>query len=142
MTARGRVALAAFGFLLLDFLFSFTRPRERARRAEVITREANREPALRRLDGSAAAFDRRFFFFLESARRRLPADAAGIALLVPAPTEAHRDLAGYQFSPRPVVPFSSGVPGGWILAVYGDARPDGWRELASIPGGALLTRSP
>ncbi|MGE5276902.1 MAG: hypothetical protein ACM3SU_07900 [Acidobacteriota bacterium] len=144
MKARRRVALAAFGFLLLVLTASPNRPRELSRRLRLVAHDAGRDLALRRLDGSSAAFDRRYFFFLESARRRLPARAAGVAVQVPAPTEAFRDLALYHFAPLPALLVKSvaEVPSGWVLAVYGAARPDGWREIARVSDGALLARAP
>jgi len=142
MRARRRVALAAFGFLLLVLIAAPNRPRELSRRLRLVAHDAGRDLALRRLDGSSAAFDRRYFFFLESARRRLPARAAGVAVQVPAPTEAFRDLALYVLAPLPALLAPRVVPDGWVLAVYGPARPEGWREIALVAGGALLERTP
>jgi len=142
MRARRRVALAAFGFLLLVLIAAPNRPRELSRRLRLVAHDAGRDLALRRLDGSSAAFDRRYFFFLESVRRRLPARAAGVAVLVPAPTESFRDLALYVFAPLPALLAPRVVPEGWVLAVYGPARPEGWREIARVPDGALLERTP
>lgn len=142
MRARRRVALAAFGFLLLVLVAAPNRPRELSRRLRLVAHDAGRDLALRRLDGSSAAFDRRFFFFLESARRRLPPGASGVAVEVPAPTEAFRDLALYHFAPLPALLVPREVPEGWVLAVYGSARPGGWREVARLSGGALLERTP
>jgi len=142
MKARRRVAFAAFGFLLLVLIAAPNRPRELWRRLRLVAHDAGRDLALRRLDGSSAAFDRRFFFFLEAARRRLPPGASGVAVEVPAPTEAFRDLALYQFAPLPVLLAPREVPEGWLLAVYGPARPGRWREIGLLPGGALLERAP
>lgn len=141
MRARRRVALAAFGFLLLVLIAGPNRPRELSRRLRLVVHDAGRNLALRRLDGSSAAFDRRFFFFLESARRRLPPGAAGVAVQVTAPTEAHRDLVLYQFAPLPALLSPRAVPDGWVLAVYGAVRPEGWREVVRVSGGALLERA-
>jgi hypothetical protein len=43
-------------------------------------------------------------------------------------------------APVPVLLSSRQVPPRWIAAVYGRQRPAGWREIAAIPGGALLAR--
>jgi len=142
MRARRTVALTASAILALFLLGSLARPSELGRRARLLAHDANRDPALRRLDGSSAAFDRRFFYFLESARRSLPPDAPGVAILDPARRPAVRDLALYQFAPRPALLASDEIPAGWILAVYGAARPPGWREIARVSDGVLLARSP
>ncbi len=141
---RTRRALALLGYtgLVLLFAAASTRPGELARRWRLLSHDANRDPALRRLDGSSAAFDRRFFFFLESVRRSLPADARGLAVRGASPSEAARNLVAYQFSPLPALLDPREIPGGWVLAVYGPSRPDGWREIARVSDGALLERVP
>jgi hypothetical protein len=53
-----------------------------------------------------------------------------------------RVLALYLFAPRPVLLSPAEVPPGWIIAVYGDWRPTGWREIAKVSDGALLERVP
>ncbi|HYB52371.1 MAG TPA: hypothetical protein VEG84_00755 [Thermoanaerobaculia bacterium] len=135
------MCLAAFTVLLLVLLVS-NRPSEIARRLRRIVRGARLELAVRRLEGSSAAFDRRYFYFLESARRRLPPGARGVAVRVPNPSEAYRDLAAYQFAPVPALLEPPSVPDGWLLAVFGPERPEGWREISSVAGGALLARGP
>lgn len=142
MRARRRVAVLAFAFLVLLFGAQPNRPGELARRLRLLARDAGRDLAVRRLDGSSAAFDRRFFFFLESARRGLPSGAAGVAVVAPSPTEAARNLVAYQFAPRPALLAPREVPAGWALAVYGSERPEGWREIARVPGGTVLVRTP
>jgi hypothetical protein len=144
MSRRRRLALLGYAVLVLFLLVAPTRPRELARRVRLLAHDANRDPALRRLDGSSAAFDRRFFYFLESARRRLPAGAAGVAFYEPSPRMPSRVLALYQFAPLPVriAPREEEVPPGWVLAVYGPWRPAGWREIAKVSDGALLEREP
>lgn len=139
MRSRRLVAFAGY-LLLLFFLAAAVRPSELARRARLVVRDSGKDLAQRRLDGSSAAFDRKYFFFLESARRRLPAGTQGVAVLVSSPTEAHRNLALYVFAPRPALMAPSAIPQGWILAVYGAAAPEGWRPLASVTGGALFER--
>ena len=111
-------------------------PAELARRARVMTRFANVEPATRRLGGSSAAFDRGFYRFVESARRTLPRGCAGVALDVPAAGPQHLYLASYVLAPLPVR-LGGPVPPGWIVAVYG-RRPAASGAVREIPGGALL----
>jgi hypothetical protein len=145
MSPRRRVALAAYALLLLVFLVvGGPRPTEIRRRVRLLTHDANRDLASRRLDGSSAAFDRRYFFFLESARRKLPRDAAGVAVFRPDPQMPAHVLAMYQFAPRPVLlaPREKDIPSGWILAVYGTWRPERWREIARVSDGALYARLP
>ncbi|HTO77881.1 MAG TPA: hypothetical protein VMQ61_17555 [Thermoanaerobaculia bacterium] len=140
MRSRRLVALA--GYLLLLFsLAAAIRPSELARRARLAIRDSGKDLARRRLDGSSAAFDRRYFFFLESVRRRLPPGTAGVAVLAPSPTVAHHNLTLYAFAPRPALVAPSRIPEGWFLAVYGAGAPDGWRPVASVAGGAVFERA-
>ncbi len=97
---------------------------------------------MRRLSGTAAAFDRGFFIFLEAARRRLPPTAAGVAILGAPPTDQVLYLASYQLAPRPVLIAPAALPPRWAAAVYGPERPAGFRVLADLPGGALLEPEP
>jgi hypothetical protein len=141
MKTRRRVCLAAFAGLLLVLVVAPNRPGELSRRLRLLASDAAQDLAVRRLHGSSAAFDRSYFFFLEAVRRRLPPDARGVAVWVPSPGEAFRDLAAYQFAPLPALLEPREVPQGWVLAVYGSARPEGWSEIARLPGGALLARA-
>jgi hypothetical protein len=142
MRTRRLVAVLGFAFLVLLLTVRPNRPGELARRLRLVAHDAGRDLAVRRLDGSSAAFDRRFFFFLESARRGLPPGASGVAVEAPSRTEAARNLVAYQFAPLPALLAPPEVPEGWVLAVYGSARPAGWQEIARVPGGALLVRAP
>jgi hypothetical protein len=139
MRSRRLVALAGY-LLLLVTLAAAVRPSELARRARFVSRDSGKDLAQRRLDGSSAAFDRKYVFFLESARRRLPPGTPGVAVLAPSPTEAHRNLALYAFAPRPALVAPPRIPEGWVLAVYGAEAPDGWRPVVSVAGGALFER--
>jgi len=142
MRARRIVALLAFTLLLLLLAVSGNHPAELSRRAVFLRRTAGQDPAVRRLAGSSAAFDRRFFRFLETARRRLPRGTAGVLLDLPRPTDAALYLAAYQLAPVPVRISRGAVPPGWIAAVF-DAPPRaGWREIARLPDGALLLPPP
>ena len=58
---------------------------------------------MRRLNGTAAAFDRQFYIFLESARRALPPATAGVAILGAPASDAARYLATYHLAPLPVL---------------------------------------
>jgi hypothetical protein len=134
---RLRAAAAAFAVLLLLLLGQIS-PREIGRRLTALGHNARQEPAVRRANGTAAAFDRGFFVFLESARRRLPRGAAGVAVLGAPAIDPVLYLASYHFAPLPVLVAPPAIPAGWAVAMYGPARPDGWRVLAEVPGGALL----
>lgn len=137
MSLRRGLAGGASGILLLLLLWGDD-PRELARRARTLTRSAGTELAVRRLHGSATARDRQFFAFLESTRRRLPPATAGVAIVGVAASDAAVYLATYQLAPTPVLLAPLRVPPGWLLAVYGSARPEGWRVIAPVWGGALL----
>ena len=142
MRTRRLVAILGFTLLVLFLAIRPNRPAELARRLRLLAHDSGRDLALRRLDGSSAAFDRRFFFFLESARRRLPPGATGVAVRGRAPAQAARDLVAYQFAPLPAILESGEVPAGWILAIYGSERPQGWREIARVSDGAIFARAP
>ena len=107
-----------------------------------LNHHARQEPAVRRLGGTAAAFDRPFFVFLESVRRRLPRGAAGVAILGAPPTDPAFHLASYHLAPLPVLVAPGALPAGFLIAVYGPERPPGWRVVAEVPGGAVLEPAP
>ncbi|MGH9400386.1 MAG: hypothetical protein ACRD00_08445 [Thermoanaerobaculia bacterium] len=139
---RRRAAALAAAALLAALLLARISPGEINRRIASLDHLALREPAVRRLSGTAAAFDRPFFVFLESARRRLPAGAAGVAILGAPATDQVLYLASYQLAPLPVLVAPAALPARWVAAVYGSERPPGWRVLAEVAGGALLTPAP
>ena len=143
---RSRRGVAALGVLLVVFAFGArsVHPDELARRLRLVRHDAGRDLAVRRLDGSSAAFDRRFFYFLESVRRALPPGAAGVAVRGAPAAQAARDLAAYEFAPLPALPSAllGETPEAWILAVYGPERPEGWRPIAKVSDGALYVREP
>jgi hypothetical protein len=134
----GSTAAAVLAALLLARIS----PREVARRAVSLDHHARQEPAVRRLGGSAAAFDRPFFVFLESVRRRLPPGAVGVAVLGAPPTDQVLHLASYHLAPLPVLVAPKALPAGFLVAMYGPERPPGWRVVAEIPGGAVLEPAP
>jgi hypothetical protein len=136
-----RATAAAAAALLLFLTLRRDRPNELGRRAEILFRSARLDSKTRRLNGWAAAFDRQFFVFLESARRSLPSGTPGVAILGAAPSNAALYLATYSLAPTPVLFAPKSVPAGWLLAVYGTDRPPGWKVIAPVWKGALMTPS-
>lgn len=136
MRGRRLVVLAASALLLAIF-FLTEPPRLLARRAAFLRASASRSLPDRRLGGSGTAFDRRFFVFLETARRVMPADVPGVALATPRDADEELYLASYQLAPAPVVRAARGIPRGWAALTYGVPPPAGWRVVARPPGGAL-----
>jgi hypothetical protein len=134
--ARRLAALSAGAVLLLLFLFGNS-PRELVRRADFLARTASSDLELRRLSGSGAAFDRNFFVFLESLRRKLPRDARGVALYVPRPSTQALYLASYVLAPVPVLLAPGRVPPRWLAALYGPPPEGEWQVLAPLAGGTL-----
>jgi hypothetical protein len=132
-----RAAAGAAGGLLLALVLLSQPWAELPRRARSVWRFAPRELAVRRLGGSGTAFDRRFFSFLENARRRLPSGADGVAIYDAPPGEPSLYIASYVFAPRPVRIAPPSLPEGWIAAIYGDRRPPGARILQEWGDGAL-----
>jgi hypothetical protein len=138
---RDRLGPAAAALLLA--LLVLSQPlADLPRRVRSLAAFAPKELAVRRLGGSGAAFDRRYFSFLENARRRLPKSAAGIAIFGAPAGEAPLYLASYQFAPLPVLLSPPSIPAGWVTAVYGPERPPGARVLAELPEGVLLEPAP
>jgi hypothetical protein len=130
------VVLAASAALLAIFLSSEP-PRLLARRAAFLAATASRPLEERRLVGSGAAFDRRFFEFLEAARRALPAGVQGVALETSRGGDDELYLASYHLAPAPVVRRPRPIPLRWAAATYGVPAPPGWRVVARLPGGEL-----
>jgi hypothetical protein len=137
VSPRRAVVGLASALLLLIFVRQddFQRLRSRAR---TLAHSAQLDGSLRRLNGTSAAFDRQFFVFLESARRRLPPSAAGVAILGAPESDAAAYLAAYHLAPLPVVLAPRRIPPGWLLAVYGPERPPGWKVIAEVWRGALM----
>lgn len=137
MKWRRAVALASSGFLVV-FLLLRSDWASLHRQAAFLFRSASLELTLRRLNGSSAAFDRQFFLFLESVHRQLPAGTKGVAIYGVAPSNRAIYLATYWLTPVPVRVAPSGVPPGWVLAVYGSWRPPGARLITPLWNGVLL----
>lgn len=141
MSPRRALAAAAAG-VLLGLLLWRNDPRQLRLRALTLARSAGSELAVRRLHGTGASFDRDFFAFLESARRRLPGGTPGVAILGAPASDRVLYEAGYELAPVPVLVAPDRVPEGWLLAVYGAQRPPGWAVLEPVWKGALLARRP
>ena len=138
---RARAAGAAAGLLLV--LVVLAQPwAEVSRRIRKLAAYAPKELAVRRLGGSGTAFDRRYFSFLENARRQLPPSTRGIALYGVPPGEPYVYLAHYVFAPRAVSVSPKVPPPGWVAAIYGPARPPGARILREWDEGALAVPEP
>ena len=125
--------ITAFVFLiggnpLPDFLGRFA----------VLRRSLHRNSWERRLEGTAAAYDRRFAAFLEAARGALPPDTPGLALYAPGiPEWGGLYLAVYHFAPKPVLLAPKRVPPGWLVLSYGPAAPPVGRVLERFGDGTL-----
>jgi hypothetical protein len=134
-----RAAAGAAAVLLLALVIVRQPLGEIPRRARFLRAFAAKDLPVRRLGGSGTAFDRRYFSFLENARRSLPPATAGVAIAGAPVDDAHVFLANYAFAPLPVG-FSfadGGPPRGWVIAEYGaHPAPDG--VLARFPEGVLL----
>jgi len=136
----GRRVLAALGAGLLGGLLLLRIPLgELRRRIEFVSRYAAREPAVRRLGGSSADFDRPYFILLEWARRVLPPGTAGVAVF------PERKIPGkgtyltiYMLAPIPTQVAPERVPEGWLVLAEGSRRPPDARVIAETEGGALL----
>ena len=139
MTAR-RLAVLSAGAALAVVLVVAGNPGELVRRADFLARSASMDLAVRRANGSGAAFDRSFVVFLEALRRQLPRGVPGVAIDVPSPSTEALHLASYSLAPVPVRMAPDDVPPRWLAAVYRQPPPEGWRIVARLPDGALLAR--
>ena len=134
-----RAAVAVAFTLLLFLLLSRDGSTELGQRAKILVRSASLDSNTRRFHGTATAFDRQFYVFLESVRSRLPRGVGGVAVLGVPRTDQVFYLATYHFAPIPVLLAPARVPPGWLLAVYGPDRPPGWKVIAPVWKGALMT---
>lgn len=136
-----RRAAGAAAVLLLALLLGTQAWAELPRRWRKLAAFAPKELAVRRLGGSGTAFDRRFFSFLENARRRVPRSAKGVAIFGVPDDEAHSYLAAYTFAPLPVM-FGDGGrqegSTGWVGIVFGPPPPGHERQFARFPEGYLI----
>jgi hypothetical protein len=139
-TPRHRLAAVA-AVLLLLLLLSSQPLAEVPRRVRTLEAYGGKELAVRRLGGSGTAFDRRYFSFLENARRRLPRTATAVLLSGVPEDEAHLYLAAYQLAPR-TVGFAGRerpLPGS-VVAVYGRQPDEAEHAFAILPEGFLEAR--
>jgi hypothetical protein len=138
LSTRRRLAAAA-GVLLLALVLATQPLAEIPRRLRSLAAFAPKEPAVRRLGGSGAAFDRRYFSFLENARRRLPRAVSEVVLSGVPEDDAHLYLAAYELAPRTVA-FAGGdrPSAGAVVAVYGRPPSPAERATAVLPEGFLL----
>jgi hypothetical protein len=133
-----RAAAAVASTLLLLLLLSRDGSTELGRRVGILVRSASLDSNTRRFHGTATAFDRQFYVFLESVRSRLPRGAGGVAVLGVPRTDQVFYLATYHLAPIPVLVAPEQVPHGWLLAVYGPDRPPGWKVVTPVWRGALM----
>ncbi len=133
-----RAVVASASTLLLLLLLRSDGPTELGRRARTLVHSASLDLNTRRLHGTATAFDRQLYVFLESVRSRLPLGARGVVLLGVPRTDQVFYLATYHLAPVPVLVALEQVPPGWVLAVYGPERPPGWKVIAPVWKGALM----
>lgn len=128
----------AFATLIVFFL-NGNPAREILGRIAVLRRSTALDFRGRRLEGSAAAYDRRFAALVLAARESLPPGTRGVALYAPGiPEWGGLFLAIYEFAPIPVIIAPRRVPAGWVALTYGPAVLEGLRVVRSFEGGALL----
>jgi hypothetical protein len=138
---RPTLALVAWSSLLALLLWSAS-PKELQRRWRFFRHYAAESLETRRLAGTATAFDRDYFVFLDSVRGSLPASAEGVALFGQERSNRAYYLAVYCLAPSPVLPSPPRVPSRWVAAVYGAERPPGWRIVASVFHGTIFEPRP
>ena len=108
-------------------------------RLGVLRRSWRKDSWTRRLEGTAAAYDRRFAAFLSSARDALPPGTPGLALYAPGiPEWGGLYLAVYHFAPTPVLLAPKRVPPGWLVLTYGQAAPPIGRVLLQQGDASLV----
>jgi hypothetical protein len=139
LTTRRRLAAVA-AVLLLGLVLAAQPLSEVPRRLRSLAAFAPRELAVRKLGGSGAAFDRRYFSFLENVRRRLPPATRAVFLRNVPRDEAHIYLATYVLAPREVAFGGPDRPfAGSVVAVYGRRPGEAERVLALLPEGYLVS---
>jgi hypothetical protein len=142
VTPRPAHAAIAAGALAASLIASDP-PKDLAARVRSLSHFASQELAVRRLGGSSTDFDRHYFILLESARRRIPRGAAGLAVFPNAGLPLRGEyLTIYELAPLPTRIAPERVPDGWLALVYGPRRRQGWRVVQELPYGALLDPTP
>jgi hypothetical protein len=144
VTRRGIAGVAAG--LLLALVLAGQSWGELPRRVRFLALFAPKELAVRRLGGSGTAFDRRYFSFLENARRRIPTRTPGVVLARLPGDPAYLYLGVYSLAPLDVVDRGQlsqrGPREGWITAEFG-AHPTSDNGLfARLPEGTLFGPAP
>jgi hypothetical protein len=141
---RRAAAIAAAG--LLAVVIATQSWTEVPRRLRFLGAFAPKDLAVRRLGGSGTAFDRRFFSFLENARRRIPPSTPVVAIGGTPVDEAHLFLASYCLAPLEVVYernyWHHGPPHGCVIADYGAHPLSDAHVLERLPEGTLLGPMP
>ncbi len=140
-----RAAAGAAAALLLALVLASQAWAELPRRWRSLRAFAPKELAVRRLGGSGTAFDRRFFSFLENARRRMPPWTSIVRLEAPR-GESYLYLAAYYLAPLKVTVAPSANLmrrcRGCVKAVYGEQLPSNVDVLARLPEGYLVGEPP
>jgi hypothetical protein len=140
VTARRAAVLIASALLFFAVLRRQTLS-DLPNRIEILRRFGSTDLRTRRMAGTAAGHDRRFFEFLERARLALPPGTKGVALHAPGiPEWGGLYLAVYHLAPTPVDIAPRDLPEGWVAAFYGAPHPAGARVIAELPNGALVAR--
>jgi hypothetical protein len=112
-------------------------------RLDILRRSWRQELLARRLEGTAAAYDRRFAALVAAARDASPPGTPGLALYAPGiPEWGGLYFAVYHFAPTPVLLAPKRVPPGWLVLTYGQGGPSDGRVLRRFTDGALLLPPP
>jgi hypothetical protein len=139
---RGIAAWIAYLVAFVSLTGGDPRPDFRGRLA-VLRGSRRKDLETRRLEGMAAAHDRRFAALLLAARDALPPGTPGIALYAPEiPEWGGLYLGVYLFAPTPVLLAPPRVPPGWLVLAYGPAEPAAGRVVRRFADGALVDPHP
>ncbi len=112
-------------------------------RLATLRRSWRKEATARRLEGTAAGYDRRFAALVVSARDAMPSGTPGVALYAPGiPEWGGLYLAVYDFAPTPVFLAPTRVPPGWLVLTYGEGGPREGRVVRRFADGALRLPPP
>lgn len=138
--ASALAGLVAFSGLIAFFL-SGNPAREVLRSVALLRRSAAWDLPRRRLEGSAAAYDRHFAELVLAAKAVLPPETRGVALYAPTiPEWGGLYSAVYELAPTPVFVAPPRVPAGWVALTYGSGStlPTDYRVIRRFENGALL----
>jgi hypothetical protein len=138
----GIAAWVAYVLAFVSLTGGDPRPEVRGRLA-TLRRSWSKDLETRRLEGLAAAHDRRFAALLLAARDALPPETPGVALHAPGiPEWGGLYLGVYLFAPTPVLIAPARVPPGWLVLSYGPDEPAGGRVVRRFADGALIDPNP